>query len=502
MLIHGRGAAALALLAGALVPLAFAPFSLSPIILPALLLIFFQWSELPVRTAALRGYLFGLGMFGVGCSWVFVSMNQFGGMGWLASGALTLLFVAFLALFPALGGYLVGRFRDYFRSPLGVALWLATVWCGIEMLRGWLFTGFPWLNSGVSQLRWPLSGYAPVFGVYGLGWLLAFSVALLLMAMRQGKKAWPLAAGVVVIWGVGALLQQHSWVESAGEPLRVSVVQGNVAQEEKWLPENRYPTFELYTDLTRQHWDSDLVVWPETAMTAFMHQLEPVMEGFMEEARQHNTAIITGVPVWEFAAQRYYNGVAAFADQTSVYFKRHLVPFGEYIPFHDTFLGEAMAFMDIPMTSFSAGEHGQPPLMAAGVAVGASICFEIAFAEEMIDPLPEAKLLVNLSNDAWFEGSLAPFQHLQMAQQRALESGRWIVRATNTGISAVIDAQGVIRAASPHDQRYVITQQVQPLRGTTPYVRWGNLPVLLLLLVVAGWGYWRYKMMISKPVKD
>ncbi len=484
-LLQGPVAWIASLIAGAISPLAFAPFEYSLIILPALMVLFHYWLNMVPRQAFLSGYLFGLGMFGVGCSWVFVSMYNFGDIGALASGAATLTFVAFLALYPACAGWLAATLLKSVATPVPRLLLIASTWAGYELFRGWFLTGFPWLNSGISQLEMPLQGYAPLVGVYGVGWLLALSAGLLLMLLYQRVKGWPYGAALLVVWGVGFGLQSITWTEPQGAPLKVSAMQGNVAQNIKWESDQRVENFHLYAGLTEEHWDSDLVLWPETAMTAFLHQVEGRIDNFLDQARESNTAVITGIPVYEPAEMRFYNAIVAFDDVESLYYKRHLVPFGEYIPL-ESVVGRVLEFMNIPMSSFHSGSEDQPPLLAAGISIGASICYEIAYAEAMIQPLPEANLLVNVSNDAWFDGSLAPFQHLQMARMRAIETERWIVRATNTGISAIIDEQGTIQHTSPQNQIYVVTGEVQPRRGATPYVRWGNWPVWLLVCLALG----------------
>lgn len=474
------------LVAGAVTPLAFAPFELSLLILPALMLLFHHWLQLPVKQATRSGYLFGLGMFGVGCSWVFASMYNFGGLGWFYSSLMTLLFVALLSLYTAGAGWLAATLREQCPHYWQKILLLASIWAGCELFRGWFLTGFPWLNSGVSQLGLPLQGFASLFGVYGISWLLALSAALLLVWCYQRQCGWRYGMLVILIWLAGSMLQAVSWTSVQGEPLKVSAMQGNVGLDIKWQAEQRSENFAIYAGLTDQHWDSDIVLWPETAMTAFLHQLDGNIDGFISTAQETNTTVLSGVPVIDQVDQRFYNGLVAFGEEQTLYYKRHLVPFGEYIPFESS-LGRVLEFMNIPMSSFSAGSDQQDTLKGAGIEIGASICYEIAFAEEMIQSLPKANLLVNVSNDAWFDGSLAPYQHLQMAQLRALETERWIVRSTNTGISAIIDDNGIIQQISPQGEIYVVTGNVQPRQGATPYVRWGNWPVLILVCLILGW---------------
>ena len=468
----------LALTAGAAATLAFAPFEWFPLAIAALSVLFFLWRDGSPKRAAWRGWLYGLGLFGSGASWVHISINQFGGVGLPLAASITVLFVAALAVFPALAGWLAKRL---FLPSTGMALPLLVfpaVWVLTEWLRGWLFTGFPWLQVGYSQIGAPLSGLAPVVGVLGVSWALALTSGSIAYLFHRPRR-WPLALGAIVAFWLGAwLVGTIEWSRPAGAVLRASLLQGNVSQTLKWDPQQRGPTMELYARLTRSHWDSDLIVWPETALPAFYHE---VADGFLaqlaEEARKNRTDLLIGMPVQDPESRRYYNSTVAIGKETAMYHKRHLAPFGEYLPLKALLAG-AMDFLQIPMSDFSAGADDQPNLSAAGYRVGVSICYEDAFGEEVSDALPDAHLLVNQSNDAWFGDSLAPHQHLEIARMRALENGRYLLRATNNGVSAVIDSAGRVLAKSPQFETHVLTQDVAPLTGATPYARFGDLPVV------------------------
>lgn len=478
----------LSLLAGASLPLAFAPFGWYPLAVLALALLFALWQSSPPRRAFWRGWLFGLGMFGVGTSWVYVSIHYFGNIEPAVAALVTVLFVAVLALYPGLLGYLLTRLFPQ-PSPGQLLVVFPAGWTLAEWVRGWFLTGFPWLNLGYSQIDGPLSGIAPLLGVYGMSWVAALSAALLLVVLRwQGGWRLRAALGLVLLWGTAWLLGQVSWVQPQGPEVRVSLVQGNITQDTKWNPDQLQPTMDLYRRLTQAHWDSNLVIWPETAVPDFYHQ---VAEGFLAdvaaEARASHTDLLIGIPVFDFATERYYNSVLSLGSHEGFYYKRHLVPLGEFFPLRSV-LSAVQGFFKVPMSDFSSGAEGQPPLQAASLRIGASICYEAAFGEEIIRSLPAANLLVNVSNDAWFGDSLAPHQHLQMARMRAREGGRYLLRATNTGISAIIDPRGRLVATSPQFQVYVLTGTVQAMRGATPYVAYGNVPVVLglgILIAVA-----------------
>lgn len=483
----------LALVAGAALPLAFAPFDLYPLAVVGIALLFAAWRGVEPRRALLRGGLFGLGMFGSGVSWVFVSMHDFGGMGAPLSAALTVLLVVVLAVFPALAGgcatWLTRRLGGA-GSTITMVWIFPAVWTLFEWVRGWLLTGFPWLNLGYSQIDAPLAGLAPLAGVYGVSLAVATSAALLLAAFgrRRGEFRFRYLLAAAALWLGAGLGGSVDWTYAEGKPLRVSLVQGNVSQDLKWLPGMLAPTVELYWQLTRAHWDSDLIVWPETAMPMYYYEALPYLDALGEEARAHRSALLVGLIYMDAGSEDYYNSmVSVGGDDRQVYHKHHLVPFTEYLPMKSALAG-LVNVLNVPMSDFSAGPSVQPPFNLAGQHVGMSICYEDAFGEEVIRMLPQATLLVNVSNDAWFGRSVAPQQHLQIARMRALEAGRPLLRATNTGISALIGHRGELLDTSPQFRIHVLSGEVQPRQGSTPYVRTGNAAFLLLagLMMIIG----------------
>jgi len=499
----------LALAAGALLPLAFAPVNIFPLAVLAPALLFALWLNVSARRALWRGWLFGVGQFGVGVSWVYVAIHDFGYAGVPLAALLTALFVAFLALFPALLGYLVTRLcmrgtllprghekRTHPTARVTPAAKLVLVfpaaWTLFEWLRGWVLSGFPWLHLGYSQIDTPLAGLAPLLGVYGVSWATAASAGLVAwLALAARKQKIVALVMLAVIWGGAALLGGVTWTQPAGPALRASLIQGNIPQDVKWMAEQRARSLQLYAQLTRQHWDSDLIVWPEAALTVFYHQIaDNYLAELSAEARTHGADLVIGLSVQDQHSGRYYNALVTPGAQPGFYFKRHLVPFGDYVPLQEWLRG-LIGFFDLPMSGYSAGAEDQAPLRAAGYVLGASICYEDAFGEEMIRALPEAALLVNGTNNAWYGNSFAPHQHLQISRMRALETGRPMLRATTNGISAIIDAKGEITAHSPQFSTYVLTGAAQPMRGATPYVRLGNYAVLIIVLVSLVWPLWR-----------
>ena len=470
-----------ALLAGIATVGAFAPFGWYLLVVPALALLFYQWSRDTPRVACLRGALFGIGLFGAGVSWVYVSIHTYGNVPVVLSGLIALLLILVMAAFPALAGYLARRCCP---GPGAVVMVLAmpSAWLLSEWLRGWLLSGFPWLNLGASQIDGPLAGYLALTGEYGVTWLLACTAGVFAAVLRQPGR-FVLLLVPVLLWVAGELLGRVAWTVPRGAPLRVAVVQGNVAQDQKWLPENLESTLQRYLDMTFDGEPSDLYLWPETAIPAFYDQVDEVfIPALTARLEERGAALLTGIPVLDREHWRYYNSVISLADEPHFYYKQHLVPFGEYVPLRPL-LGFIVDKL-VPMNGdFSRGGPDQPLLQAGDLPVGATICFEVVFSRLIAAQARAAALLVNVSNDGWFGDSLAPHQHLEIARVRARETGRAMLRATNTGISAIIDPQGNIAARSRQFEQAVVRGTVTPSQGNTPFVLLGNWPVLMVALV-------------------
>ena len=463
--------------AGSIAVLAFAPFSL-PLAAPAsILALFFLWRNASSRQAVMIGGAYGLGLMGFGVFWLHNSIAQFGGLNLPLAIVLTLGFAFLMALYYALAGWLVARI------PGPERLVVPSVWVLVEWLRGWVLGGFTWLGLGYSQIDTTLAGYVPVLGVYGVSFMLALSAALLL----HWRSFWVLL--VPLIWSGGWLLQQVQWSSPTGEPFKASLVQGNIPQQVKWRPDQLKDTLQIYVDLTAGLPDSRLIVWPETAVPSFSRHvessfLEPLDERMSAEGRD----LYLGIPVLEEDG-RYYNAMINIGQSgRASYFKRHLVPFGEFMPLQ-FLLQPLIRILDIPMSEFSSGNDEQPLVSIAGYETGTTICYEDTFGGETADSLPRAAFLVNASNDAWFGDSLAPHQHLQMARMRAIETSRYLLRATNTGISAIIDEKGRLLGTVPQFEQGTVSAHVIPLQGATLFVHMRDWPVVLLALSMLLAGY-------------
>jgi apolipoprotein N-acyltransferase len=492
----------LAFLAGAMAVLAFAPFSFSFLTIASLSLLFWLWRDASPREAFHLGWLFGLGLMGFGVFWLHISIDQFGNVGLALAVLITLLFVAAMALYYGLMGWLCAKYGGE-REWLRLLLCYPALWVLIEWVRGWFLSGFPWLSFGYSQLETPLHGYAPLLGVYGISWAVAVSAGLIILLLASlqpflagrtsgqgGSAVRPLILplfGLVALWFGGDRAASQEWTRVAGEPIRVSLIQGNIPQERKWLPEQFKPTLDLYLGLSREHMSSDLIVWPETAIPAFYHQVDKsLLEPLGEELKSLGVDLLLGIAV-RHDDGRYFNAMASLGRNKDAYYKRHLVPFGEFLPLK-SLLDPLIDFLKIPMSDFSAGDPSKNLLQLAGYPMGISICYEDAFGEEVIRALPDAAFLINASNDAWFGDSLAPHQHLEIARMRALESGRFLLRATNTGVSAIIDPTGGIVGVSPAFEQDVLTHDVTPMQGLTPFAKYGNRAIVVAMLLLLGIG--------------
>lgn len=482
----------LALLGGILAVTGFAPWNAFPVPVVSLALLFFLWSrnDQP-RAAAALGFAFGLGLFGAGTGWVYIALHDFGHMPAALALLATALFVALLALFPALAGYLQTRMP--LPSWQKLTLLFPALWASVELLRGYLFTGFPWLSLGYSQVPdSPLAGYAPILGVYGVSLLLALSAGLLALVAqqrwnRQGRRA---AALLCILWAGGTGAGLIGWTSPTGLPVKVTLLQGNIAQDEKFAEERLIATLETYRRMVEGS-DARLIVLPETALPLLRTSLPPsYLDILQSHARRHDGDVLLGA--FEEQEGRYYNSMFSLGSSASQsYRKDHLVPFGEFIPLRSVFGWLINDVLNIPMSDLSSGGKQQPPLHLAGQYIAMNICYEDVFGEEIIRALPQATLLLNTSNDAWYGDSSAAIQHNQISQMRALETGRMMLRATNTGATSVIGKDGRILQMLPQHREAALTAQVQGYTGTTPYVVWGNMAVVVLLLAMLAATWWR-----------
>ena len=471
------------LLAGASTVLAFEPYNQVWLIYILIAFIFYIWSLSSPKRSLLQGWFFGLGMQSAGVGWIYFSLHYHGGSPALFAVLLVFVLASVLAIFTALMGFCVNRFCKT-SNPVKLVLLYPVVWTMFEWLQGIVLTGFAWQQLGYTQIDLPLSGFAPIIGGHGVSLLVAMtSGAMVLFLVDSGwrKKVLFFFLG---FWLIGFLLKPITWTQATGDEINVVLIQGNIPQSLKWKQESKYQTLMRYQQLSLEQKDADLVIWPETAIPGFQHNLKGYIADLSEAMTKTETDLLAGVFIRDFDTGRYYNSLINVNG--GEYRKRHLVPLGEYIPLR--FLIDFFnRFVKIPMSDIDSGAYDQPLLRAAGQPLGVSICFEDTFARDVRRDLQEATLLVNVSNDAWFDGSFEPFQHHAIARMRALESGRFMLRATNTGISSIIGPKGEEIVISPQFETHVLKASVQPMKGATPYVLWGDwLLVLSCLGILVG----------------
>jgi apolipoprotein N-acyltransferase len=479
------------LVTGALLMLSFAPsghYWLAPFLLLPLL---FSWLVSDPRTAAWYGFCFGFGLFLAGTYWLYVSIHVFGQAPLWIALILMLGLVCIMALYYAAAGWLTCRFAAGRVSNLVVIA--PVVWVVLEWLRGWFLSGFPWMTLGYAQIDSPLSGFAPVVGVYGVSAVLMLSTvsALALLMVPARWRALPIILAVLP-WLAGYGLQQVDWTTPAGAAIRSTIVQGGISQDQKWLADQFPKTLALYRNATVNRSDQRLIVWPEVALPAAIDQVEPYLESLQRDLAVNRQSLLLGILERDDADDAIYNSVLMLnGDTRQTYRKRHLVPFGEYFPVPG-FVRNWLRLMSLPNTDMTPGVAVQPLLTTAGGdKLAVAICYEDAYGAEQLYALPDAVLLINVSNDAWFGDTIAPHQHLEIARMRALEVGRYMLRATNNGVSAFVDEKGRILETGPQFRFVSMTRDVRPMAGTTPYSRFGNRPLIVGLLVLLGACVWR-----------
>jgi len=479
-----------ALFAGVLLPLAFSPFELYAlaIISPALLLAVLLKSNL--KQAFFRGWLYGVGYFGVGISWVYISMHTYGlAPAWMAVVG-TIIFVMFLALFFGLMSYLFNKLLPH-NTIAKCSLAFPALWVLFEWMRTVLMTGFPWILLGYSQVEAPLRGFAPIFSVYGVSFATAMTAGLLISVIFMAKKpskAILLILIIAFLWSGSVALAHINWTKPIGKPVTVSMIQGNVSQSVKWKPEQVQKSINRYVKLTHQHWSSDIIIWPEAAIAIPKSLAQNFLDQLATAAKKHNTTLITGIPIIE--NHKYYNAMIAIGDGHGQYLKRHLVPFGEYMPFR-YLLDWLRNYVLIPMSDLSSGPKNQADIIAGKIKIAPFICYEIIYPAEVLAAASSSEMIVVISDDSWFGRSIAPAQQLQMTQMRAQETGREILASTNNGITAIIGTHGKIKKFVDPFTITVLTSEAQPVQGKTPLMIIGIWPVIVFSLLVLLWTGWR-----------
>ena len=473
----------IAIALGAFAVLGFAPFYIFPIPIIALIGLVILWAKTDSTKLRFKlGFCFGLGLYCVGIYWIYISLHTFGGMPWWFAGFCTFCLCAFMALFPALVGLLSARFGYLIISA--PVLWGLSDW-----VRSWIFTGFPWLTMGYSQVpHSPLAGYMPVLGVYGASVIVVFIAAIIgvWLATRPSLLFKRNAiAGITLIIVVGGALKAVEWTTPIGKPISVALLQGNIAQDEKWSPNAAQTTIDGYMQMMLNS-HAQLIVTPETALPVIASQLDAsVTQTLNALTRRNQGAIIVGMVEFDETTKEYFNSAFCFGCPLMTnYRKNHLVPFGEFIPLKQVFGWIYRDWLNMPLSDLSRGGSAQGNMKIAGQKIAMNICYEDVFGEEIARNNKSSTLMINISNDAWYGQSYAAHQHMQFSQARALETGRYMLRATNTGATAAIDQHGYVIAHAPHDVQTTLNVTAQGYSGSTPYVLLGNWPFIVFCLSV------------------
>ncbi|MEN8942172.1 apolipoprotein N-acyltransferase [Acinetobacter baumannii] len=489
----------IALFSGAVFSFALAPYYwwwlaiLSPALLYATL------HNRSAKQAFAIGWSYGFGLWFVGAFWLYTSIHVYGDTNAFLSVCMIAIMALVMGLFTAFQTWIYRRFFP--ETPLT----FAPLWIIFEWAKTWVFTGFPWLFVGYAFTERLLDGYAPLFGIYAISFVVIVLACALVEVLRK-RIFWVIPAALLVLGAWGASYIQFVQPKAA-KPLSVSLIQGNIPQDLKWLTEYQVRTLEIYAGLTQSEWGRDLIVWPESSIPLFQTDIEPFLDAMDAQAKKHHTAWVTGIPYWDVVKSHqvgsplYYNSIMASGnDSSGLYKKQRLVPFGEYIPLSGLLSWVLPAMQnDISMSGFTRGESDQKPLLIKGHALAAAICYEVAYPNLTRRNAEDSDFLVTVSNDAWFTGTAGPWQHLQMVQMRAKENGRWFIRATNTGVTAFIDQNGHITEQAPIDKEFVLRGDLPAMQGQTLYNRLGDYPILgfAILLLVLGWIYRPRKVDVS-----
>lgn len=481
----------LALLAGGLITLSFAPFNLWPLSFLAPLAFWLLLKNITNKQALIRGWFFGFGVFGSGASWVYVSIHEHSGTPTLIAITLTWAFVASLACLFALQAWVWQRWLS---NTHAVISWPA-LWVLMEALRSWLFTGFPWLLLGTAHLTTPFSGWAPVLGVYGLSGISVLVGILAYYLLHPATKHWQRALTLSLVIALplaGIYFKGKTWTHSHGEPITLGMVQANIAQKDKWNPAKQREIIRSYLQLSHQLGEVDLLLWPETALPLMTSHAQTYLDLALLEAGDQ-ASLITGLASLAPNQKNYYNSLISAGQAKGDYHKVKLVPFGEYLPFEQQLRG-LIDFFDLPMSSFISGEEHPASLQAATTKIAPLICYEVAYPDFTAKQALNTHWLLTVSNDSWFGRSLGPLQHFEIARFRALETGRPMARVTNNGITALIDHQGQVIAQLPQFASTTLKGSLQPREGATPFMLTGSLPLwIFCLLLLESQRYLQYR---------
>ena len=464
----------IALFCGLLFPLGFAPFNIWPFTILSLSLILYLINKTSIKGAFLVGWIYGIGLWGLGISWVYVSIHYHGNLGLVSSFIITFVFISLLSLYTGLTAYLFKKLKTN-NEYLDYLIFFPVIWVSIEVLRSYLFTGFPWLIVGTSLAGTSIGGWIPILGSYGVSILtLMISGSLVLMFKKELKINWYPALIIMIILVSSFTLYKINWTKEI-TTIQASIYQPNLTLEEKWSSKGVRQTMALVKDSVLNADEGEFIFFPETALIFDKEEMQPWFSDLEGQASQRNISLISGIfakdPENPGSIERY-NRIQGFGATKGYYDKIHLVPFGEFIPLKD-YIGKILDIMGINQFNILQGE-AYSHLISNKLSISASICYEIAFNELVRKTAKSSNLLVTISNDTWFGASIGPEQHLEIAQSRALEHQKSLIRATNSGISAIIDRKGKIVQRQDFFEKKELKGEISIYEGKTPFSIIGN----------------------------
>ena len=471
------------LFAGAIFPLGLAPFYFWPAVLISIALLFRVLQHKTIKQTLLDTTTYAFGLFFSGASWLYVSIHEYGFVAAplaLLATALFCLFLAFLFAVPYSLSALIPQ------TPISWILGLPSIWVLSEWIRTWFLTGFPWLFAGYSHTETWLNGWAPVGGVLCLSLIAAFSGVLLTLICQGHIKVSVVRQSMVALLFfvvAGYCLQQYEWTEKSGVPLSVTLIQPNIPQGEKWSAGKQSAILRQLTVQSEGHWDKDMIIWPEMAVPAIPERIPDFMQDLQEKALKTNTSLLSGIVTYDNETRRYFNSMIALGLSSGQYNKTRLVPFGEYVPFEPILRG-LIKFFDLPMSSIAIGAVNQHPFSVRGHFISAAICYEVVYPDLVARNSINSSVIMTVSNDAWFGRSIGPKQHMQMAQMRALENAKPLMRGTNNGISALVDHRGLIYQKIEQYETSELSGIVQPRVGVTAFSKFRSWPTLAIVLLI------------------
>ena len=490
----------LSIFAGMAVTLALAPFNFWPLAILGMALLHYAVSYLsddkPIKSARITAVLYGLAfnssLFISGCYWLYISIHTYGGTSAPLAILMMLIFNVFIGTLCIPFIYFYKRYLSH--NIIGQSLGFASMWLLLEMFRAWFLTGFPWLFIGYSQIDAPLASYAPFINVFGIGFILALSAASLSIFIKH--RHWNHGISLCLVLWLGSWpLAYIEFAENIDDKVyTVGLLQPNVNLSEKWLPQNRHTIINDLVQSSRKL-DSDIVIWPETAIPWDYLAASDLLDQIGSQATIKQQAIILGIPSrWRKDQQViYHNSITGIGKASGLYHKQKLVPFGEYLPF-DKQLRGLTDFFNLPMSQFHKGADDQESLHAFGLNIRPYICYEVVYPHFVAKTAVDADILLTVSNDAWFGESIGPLQHFQMVRMRALENSRYMLRSTNNGITAMIDPKGKVINRLPQFEKGVLETEVYARKGLTPVAQYGTIPpIIFSLFIIIGLVLFSYR---------